>query len=152
MSRFEKPVVRVESAISRPGGGDEYAAHLKTIADSGICPFCPERFAHEHKRPIITETDSWILTENMYPAKNAEQHLLAIHKAHIEHLDQLTDHAWVDLRRIMIGEAAVRYMPGGTVLMRWGDSQVNGSSVAHLHAHLVSGTGTDDLPVLTRIG
>lgn len=146
-------IVNVESALSRPGDSGEYAEHLKKIQADGRCPFCPERLHEEHKNPIIDENDNWVLTNNMYPAKGSEHHLLAIHKGHIEQMGLLTDKAWVNLRAIMLGEVAARRLVGGTFLMRFGDTAVNGGSVAHLHAQLISGPRTEgSKPVLTRVG
>ena len=138
--------------MNRPDG-TAYAEHLKRIQSEDSCPFCAENLSKNHKRPILVDGADWVLTENMYPYDNAEVHLLAIHKSHIEHMSELSPASWDELRRIVVEHLAETGTPGATFMMRFGDTQFNGASVNHLHAQIAAGSGKENAkPVLARIG
>lgn len=147
----EKKHVRVESADYRPDG--TYKSVLQNIESDGVCPFCAEQLATYHKKPILHEGKSWLLTENMYPYENSSVHLLVIHKSHIEHMSELTAESWSELRDITVTELRRRGILGATFMMRFGDTRFNGASVNHLHAQVIAGSGDKDAkPILTRVG
>lgn len=147
----KKSFVRPDSASHRPD--DTYKKVLDSIANQGLCPFCPENLLDNHKNPILLNGKSWIVTENMYPYPGSNVHLLAIHRDHIEHPIDMKPDAWEELRRILTGDTVVNALVGGTFLMRFGDTRFNGASVTHLHAQLVAGKGKPNSdPVMTRVG
>ena len=132
---------------------DTYRNVIKDIAQDGVCPFCPEHLATYHKNPAIIDGKYWILTDSMYPYKNSAHHFLIIHKAHVEHIHQVSSLAWKELKTIIDNAQKDRKMPGATLLFRFGDTRYTGASVSHLHAQLVSGTGKKDVePIITRVG
>ncbi len=113
---------------------------MEEIARQDHCPFCMENLAKYHKRPIIKDGKYWVLTENQWPYENVKHQLLAIHKAHIEHIRDLEPAAATELFEMFKDEAAKRDMPGGGIAMRFGsnpDKGNYGSTVLHLHAHLI---------------
>ena len=138
---------------ARPG---IYQKVIEDIHKSSICPFCAEHIKKIHKNPI-REEGSWLITNNMYPYKPSKNHLLIIHKKHIEHINELSDEAWHELFKIVKEENNKLKIDGGTLMMRFGDSKYTGSSVSHLHCHIVQ--SDPDHPeyektkgILTRVG
>ena len=113
-----------------------YADVIKNIAEKAVCPFCPEQLENFHKNPIRRH-GHWLVTNNMYPYSPVKQHVLLIHEAHIEHANELSAEAWLELHEIIATETANRNMVGGALTMRFGDTHYTGASVAHLHAHLI---------------
>lgn len=130
-----------------------YQKHLEDITRIGHCPFCPDALHKEHPNPIIDETDHWLLTENAYPYEGSAAHLLVIHREHVETVLDLEKDDFAELLAIT-GIAVARYrLKGATLLMRFGDTAMNGATVNHLHAQIVSGPGTEgSQPVLARVG
>ncbi|OHA17599.1 MAG: hypothetical protein A3H57_04775 [Candidatus Taylorbacteria bacterium RIFCSPLOWO2_02_FULL_43_11] len=117
--------------------GDKYENVIKEIAEHKVCPFCPEHIAKYHKNPILIEGTFWLATDNMYPYKPAKNHLIFIHKTHIENISEIVGEAWAEIHK-MIGQIITdRKIPGGSFLMRFGDTAFTGASVTHLHAHLI---------------
>jgi len=112
---------------------------MKEIIRDGVCPFCIENFDKYHKEPKIKETQYWILTKNDYPYEGAKIHLLLIHKKHLENLDKITPEASSDLMKLVSWSIKKFNIRGGSLFLRFGNMDYNGSSVAHLHAHLISG-------------
>ena len=111
----------------------------KIIAD-GVCPFCKENFVKYHPKPILKETEFWFFTENMSPYPGTKHHFIFVYKpAHITEPRELPTQAITDLFDL-INDAVDKYeIPGGSFFMRFGDNQYTGSSVEHLHAHLLMG-------------
>lgn len=109
-----------------------YEQVIKGIAGDGVCPFCSEHLLAYHKKPIV-EKKYWWVTDNMYPYHPVRQHFLFIHKAHIEHIAEISDRALTELHAII----KEKKIAGGAFVLRFGDTHFTGASVAHLHAHLV---------------
>lgn len=112
---------------------------MEDIRRQGHCPFCREHLAKYHKNPIVREGEFWMLTENQWPYEKIKHQLLAIHKTHIEHISELAPEAGAELIRLFGEESKTRGIEGGGVAMRFGSSPHGnyGSSVLHLHAHLI---------------
>ena len=112
---------------------------MEDIKQEGHCPFCREHLAKYHKNPILKEGKYWLLTENQWPYVKVKQQLLAIYKTHIEHISQIDPKAGSELFSMFADEAKKRKIKGGGVALRFGSSKDGnyGSSVLHIHAHLV---------------
>lgn len=118
----------------------EQQALMQKIIDDGVCPFCADYFKKYHPRPIIKETDYWFFTENMSPYKGTKYSFIFVYKpAHINNPNQLPPEAVVDLFALLSAATQEYQIPGGAFFMRFGDTRYNGSSVEHLHAHLIMG-------------
>lgn len=115
-----------------------YAQVIKDIADKKICPFCPEHVRNIHPHPLEEKTH-WLVTDNAYPYKHVKHHVLIIHKAHIEHVSELSREAWDELQEILKEVTEKRAITGGAFVMRFGETKYTGASVTHLHAQLVQG-------------
>ncbi|MCK9497841.1 MAG: HIT domain-containing protein [Candidatus Colwellbacteria bacterium] len=110
---------------------------MKSINKNGYCPFCPENFTKNHKKPIIFDGKHWFVTENQWPYSAAKYHFLAITKNHIENLTELPKGAGnelIDICRYIEDKYGIN---SGAICMRFGDIELNGATVNHLHAHLL---------------
>ncbi|MGD1003751.1 MAG: hypothetical protein ABR884_04240 [Minisyncoccia bacterium] len=144
--------VNFDNTAHRPGG--TYGNVISQIQKDGVCPFCPESLAKYHKNPILKEGKFWLLTDNFYPYEGTKYHELLIHKAHITSFAEISKEAWVELNEFIKDFAQENKIPGGTFIMRFGDTRYTGASVAHLHANFVSpdGENKDRKPIIARIG
>ncbi len=136
---MEKKFVNPKNA--RPG--QHYENVIKEIAEHKVCPFCPEHIAKYHKNPILIEGKFWLVTDNMYPYQPTKNHVIFIHKTHIEKIDELGKEAWRELYEHLTKIIADRKIEGGSFLLRFGDTEYTGASVTHLHAHLVQSNPED---------
>ncbi len=134
--------------------GGNYDAVIRDIAEKKVCPFCPEQLKNFHKNPILTEGAEWLATDNMYPYKGAKTQILLIHKKHIADIGEISEAGWAELHSLIKKMITERKVPGGTFMMRFGDTRYTGATVTHLHAQIVSSgpgePGTE--PVITRVG
>ncbi len=134
----------------------DYAKVIDEIAKEKICPFCAEHVHRIHPNPI-EEKKFWLVTDNAYPYKPVKQHILLIHKDHIEHVSELSREAWDELQDILVELSKNKNIVGGALMMRFGDTHYTGASVTHLHAQLIQGDPDDSeydktKGVLCRVG
>jgi len=144
--------VNFDNAAHRSGG--IYGNVISQVQKDGVCPFCPESLAKYHKNPILKEGKFWLLTDNLYPYEGSKYHELLIHKAHITTFAEISKEAWDELNEFINYFTGEHAIPGGTFIMRFGDTRYTGASVAHLHANFVSpdGENKDRKPIIARIG
>ncbi len=123
------------NATRSKGQREQYEQILK----DGVCPFCRENFEKYHTKKILKENRSWLVTNNDHPYTGTKYHFLFVYtKNHILFPDQLTDDDWVDLFELVKWINHKFKITTSSFLMRYGESG-NGSSVRHLHAHVIVG-------------
>lgn len=112
---------------------------MEEIRKQGHCPFCRENIDKYHKNPILKEGKFWILTDNQWPYEKIKHQMLAIYKTHVEHLKDIDPEAGSELFQMFAEACKERNIEGGGLAMRFGSSVHGnyGSSVLHIHAHLV---------------
>jgi len=142
------------SNAGRPGDDGTYKKVLEQIQGDGVCPFCTEHLLQYHKNPILREADSWIVTTNMYPYANARHHFLLVLKGHKNDSKDLTASEWQGLHAQIDWLVESYKIPGGTLIMRCGNTAHTGASVTHLHAHFISPDydNKNREPVMARVG
>jgi len=132
---------------------NKYQQVIEEIQRQNECPFCPENLSKYHKKPILIDSASWLVTKNMYPYAGSKNHLLIIHKKHLDNLADVTEAGWKDLKRVIELSASKLKIKGATLILRFGDTNYTGASVSHLHAQLVSGSDKpENPPILARVG
>lgn len=116
---------------------------MKTAQEKGICPFCPDHFSESELRPVIKQGEYWHLRKNRWPYKNTQIHLLAIHNTHVEKLSEISPEAAKELFELAKWAEDEYQIVGGGIGLRFGDIQINGGTVLHLHAHIIAADITD---------
>ena len=119
---------------------EEQKSLMAKIEADGVCPFCEEHFRQYHPKPILKETTSWFFTENMSPYEGTTQHFIFVYKpSHIRFPSELSTEARAELFNLIDWAIEEYEIQGGSFFMRFGEGGYTGSSVEHLHAHLISG-------------
>ncbi|MBI5401551.1 HIT domain-containing protein [Candidatus Wolfebacteria bacterium] len=115
----------------------EYKNVIQTIIKEGKCPFCPENFKY-HKNPVLKNTKSWFITKSSWPYKNTKEHLIIIGKKHKENFRDIKLNDFKEI--ILLTNWAIKKfkIKGGGLTLRFGDTNHTGSSVAHIHFHLIA--------------
>jgi ATP adenylyltransferase len=146
--------VNLDNTFRPDKSGDAYGKVIEKIQKDNVCPFCPENLSKYHKNPILKEGKYWLLTNNMYPYEGAKYHAILIHKSHITSVAEISADAWAELKTLTDWFIKEKNIPGGALLLRFGDTAYTGASVSHLHAQLVSPDGEkkDRKPIRARIG
>ncbi|NCS99240.1 HIT domain-containing protein [Candidatus Parcubacteria bacterium] len=133
----------------------EQKAQYEEINRSGKCPFCLEQFSKIHKSEILRENNSWLVTKNDTPYKGTIYHFLFVYKGkHTSNFSDLPNEDRLDLFELYDWINQTYKIKSGAFVMRYGESG-NGSSVRHLHAHIVVGQN-DKLknpePIKVKVG
>ena len=114
----------------------EYAAVLEKIEKQGHCPFCPKDFKYS-KKPILKTKNGWFVTENSWPYKNSQNHLLLISTQHKENFVDLTIQDFSAVKELVNWSIKKFKIRGGGLALRFGDTEYTGATVYHLHFHLI---------------
>ncbi len=115
----------------------EYKNIIKEIESTGKCPFCKENFKY-HKKPIYKKNGKWFLTNNSWPYKNTENHLIILGDQHKENFSELTKKDLESIAHLINWAIKKWKIKGGGIAMRFGNTNYTGASVSHLHFHIIS--------------
>jgi ATP adenylyltransferase len=115
----------------------EQLARMQQLERSEVCLFCPEHLGSEQQ--VEYSTQWWSVTGNRYPYAGTKLHLLLVPRQHVRDmidLDQLAQaDFWQVLRWVRENYGLTFYGFG----VRNGPFQYTGSTVEHLHAHVMVG-------------
>lgn len=127
---------------------------MQKIADQAHCPFCEENLRLYHKKPILKETEHWLVTENQWPYKHTKYHFLLIYRKHITKLEELETAAGSELFDLVKELEKEYQFEGGGFSMRFGDTDFSAGTVNHLHVQLVvpDAMAKDFEPVKIKLG
>ena len=117
---------------------EDYRAVLEDILARGECPFCPNHLSTWHTKPILREEGGWLITESRWPYEQAAHHFLVIGGRHLEHLEDIAPSDLAAVHHLMAWAAQKFGIPGGALLLRFGNPLFSGATVRHLHFHLIS--------------
>jgi diadenosine tetraphosphate (Ap4A) HIT family hydrolase len=129
----DEPLVILDSART-----PEQLEIMRRIEEEGNCPFCCEHLQKYHSKPILIETKFWLLTDSKYPYSHTRHHLLAIIKRHVTNVDNMYSEEGADLFVMLRQARGLLSIEGGAIGLRFGSPKLSGSSVGHLHAHIIS--------------
>ena len=118
---------------------------LDTIITDGVCPFCIESLRKYHKLPIIKTGDHWLLTKNQWPYEHTKFHYLTIANQHMRSTDDMPRGMFEELGYFVRLVNEIEQTNSGVLAMRYGDMSLTGSSVDHLHAHVIQAYSSDEL-------
>ncbi len=111
---------------------------MRQIVEDGGCPFCPENFQKYNKQEILKEGEHWLLTTNQWPYEFTRAHFLLIYKSHAEDLREMDPESGKELLKLAQWAQDKFEIPGGGLIMRFGDTNHSAGSVQHIHAQLIS--------------
>ncbi len=121
---------------SRFAKSKDYRKILEAIQKEGKCPFCPENFKYQ-KKPILKQAGNWLITHNSWPYKNSKHHFIIVCKAHKENFGDLKVSDFSDVAKLVRWAIKKYRIKGGGLILRFGDTTYTGSTVCHLHFHLI---------------
>lgn len=112
--------------------------YLEYIKDqlSGVCPFCKLDL---EKNIMVASNDVWTAWKNPYPLNNTDLHLVMAPREHLTHIRDLMTEDWLAFGELLetISILFSNQMPGGGLIMRFGDQEFHAGSIKHLHANLI---------------
>lgn len=115
---------------------DGQARVLEEIAREGICPFCPENLPRYFSK-VLWRGQFWVVVENNWPYVGSKLHLLLILVRHLTRLAGLSRTEWEELLYFLQIIEEEERLESGALGLRFGDPNLNGGTVNHLHLHLI---------------
>ncbi|MDB5264913.1 MAG: Histidine triad domain protein [Parcubacteria group bacterium] len=112
---------------------------MATTVGNNVCPFCTIDTA---LNKIVYKTTSWNVWENPYPYSRHTNHIVIALKAHVTDVSELLPEAFAELGEILRWAIAEFHLPGGALVMRFGEVSHNAGTLRHLHAHIQVPDGT----------
>jgi diadenosine tetraphosphate (Ap4A) HIT family hydrolase len=131
---------------------EEQFKKMQSLEREGQCNFCQDYSGEYKLKTPVVRTNFCRASENMTPYENSRYHFLIIFNRCIEKRSELTKEEWLDLNEVCTILEEVFKMPGSSLLVRSGNWDYTGSSVSHLHAHLIMGSGDANKKVKARVG
>jgi len=120
----------------------EQISVMQKISKDSVCPFCMDFFMKYHTEPIIKDGKWWLLTTNFAPYEGTKFHFLLIYKHHSVKMSDLKPEAGIELLEFVSWVEKEYKINGGSFFMRFGETNLTGSSVNHLHAQIVVGNSS----------
>ncbi len=105
-----------------------------------ICPFCTEGLEKIHGLPIEKETNDFFVTKNAFPYEGTKVHYLIITKKHIDTIEKITPNMWSQIGEMFAWIRSSGEVESGGFFLRFGEMKKTGSSVSHVHFHVISGS------------
>ncbi len=130
------------------------AQYKQYVADmlAHKCPFCEPLDTNLNR--VISEHGGWRMWHNPFPAPNSRVHLVIAPVRHITHPHDLATDDWHHMTRLISRAVSQEdwldlELPGGGVLMRWGNPRWNAGSIRHIHTNIIvpNGEGEVRLPL-----
>lgn len=106
---------------------------MEQSVGTGRCPFC-DPLPLENK--IIRQGKHWRFWENPFPYPHHAFHFVYATMTHIADPGKLAPEAVLELHELQMFTIDHYRLPGGGLVMRFGDPEYNAGTIRHLHAHL----------------
>jgi diadenosine tetraphosphate (Ap4A) HIT family hydrolase len=112
----------------------EQRAAMEATVGRNVCPFCLPEFK---ERVAIDEGQFWRVVNNDFPYPHHQRHLLFVLKRHLEgNLNEIPPAAGLELWVLFSRVVNALKIPGGGLVIRFGDPKFNAGTIRHIHAHL----------------
>ncbi len=115
----------------------EYRKKLEEISEKGVDPFSKEYLQSFDKKEILYETKHWFVFENQHPYPGTKRHFVIVCQQYKETLDEISIAEMSDLISVSTHICDMYKIPGGGLIMRFGDTRKSGASVKRLHAQII---------------
>lgn len=112
---------------------EQERAYQESIG-TGTCPFC--NYPPEIRERMIYEGQYWNAWHNPFPYGSHQTHIILAPIAHWTSMGDITVAAWFEWATINQKLIKELKLPGGGLVMRFGDNAYNGGSLTHVHSHI----------------
>ncbi|MDP2629464.1 MAG: hypothetical protein Q8P45_02055 [Candidatus Harrisonbacteria bacterium] len=122
-----------------------YDQYVSIVSDlqQGKCPFCPP---DPERNKIQFQNDTWMGWVNPFPHPGTQLHIILIPRMHLTRLEDLSPQHYLALGDI-IAQLQGQDLPGGALVLRFGDPQRNAGSIRHLHVNIMVPRGDSEVRI-----
>lgn len=122
--------------------GEAQTAEMRRLDAAGVCLFCPGHL--EEAQEVLHRSDHWAVTPNRFPYPDTALHLLLVPDEHVTGMARLSPPARLDYFTALEWVEAKFDLAFYGIGVRNGDSPLTGSTVKHLHVHVIVGEADRD--------
>ena len=116
-----------------------YRAHMEKTIVQGICPLCsPDPSVNV----VLRRTGHWQVWKNPFAYEHHDHHFIIASIHHIDDITKLTHEMWASLGVLIDWVVREYKLPGGGLVMRFGEPEKSASTLRHLHMHIQVPDGT----------
>lgn len=130
--------------------GGAQRSRMEQSEQNKVCIFCEQGLKEIHKLPILQENKTFLVTDNAFPYKGTQHHVLIIPKQHISNILEIDTESWADLKQMIEWVVKERNLDGAALFLRFGDSKFTCGSLSHLHFQILVGDSHQDEPTENR--
>ncbi len=123
---------------------EEQLERMNLAEKENICPFCGDGLIKIHKMPIEKESENFFATKTAFPYDGVEHQYLIVSKKHLVSTGDIQASDWTEIGKLFNWVLETTKMTGGSMFWRFGDMKKNGSSLAHFHIQVLSGSASED--------
>ncbi len=116
----------------------EQKVRMQSLIDRGVCFLCIDNVENETGSPILLDFDHWYVKDNDFPYRGTDRSLLTVSKYHVASFDKLDEIAQKEYGIVIAETLKLLNFPDAySIAMRNGDMNYTGSTVSHLHGHIL---------------
>lgn len=114
----------------------EQAARMQDTVGQGKCPFCDGNGFDPKINVVIWSGKHWRAWFNPFPYTGTASHLIIATHDHITDIVDLSAEAWAEWGTLNQYLISHNQLPGGGIVMRFGDNKLNAGTLSHIHSHI----------------
>ncbi len=107
---------------------------MQKCADANSCPFC--KINREVNPKDLRVGKYWRVMPCAFPYHEHTHHILLMTIRHITDIRKVTPAMWAEWGRLNNWVIRKFNIPGGGIVIRFGDFKYNAGTIAHLHNHI----------------
>ncbi len=112
------------------------ATHMQATVGQGKCPFCDENGFDPKINTVIWSGKHWRAWFNPFPYTGTVSHVIIASLEHLTNIKDLSAEAWTEWGNLNQHLILEYNLPGGGIVMRFGDNKLNGGTIHHIHSHI----------------
>lgn len=137
-------LTREQTYLMGCGNFEQFCATLRGLIDPKChCPFC--QVAAGQETPLFA-TKNWYLRGNDFPKPDLQM-FLVIPKEHKLHPDEIGPDEGSQIWKILQWAISNYKLPGGGLVMRFGDPAYHAGTIPHLHMNIITPSREDEYRV-----
>lgn len=107
--------------------------HMAEAAAECRCVFCDIDWK---VNTLLRQGKYWRVMLNAFPYPAHRNHIILTPIRHVTDITKLKDEEWTEWQRLNCWAIRKYKLPGGGIVMRFGDFRYSAGTVAHLHSHI----------------
>ncbi|MFM2330950.1 MAG: hypothetical protein RLZZ26_457 [Candidatus Parcubacteria bacterium] len=116
---------------------DQFCCTWRSLENPELfCPFCETERRRRKRKPLVS-THGWLVLENEFPRDDTERMLLIVPNRHLDGPASISSKDWAEIGHLFSYCIRPSRVPGGALLLRYGDPRDHAGTIEHLHYNVI---------------